>query len=234
MEIASHYTGIKSVVVANGVDTDRFRPDSEVRNRLREDESLNERDIVSLFVGGDWDRKGLELALDATALGRTRGCRLWLWVVGAGDSRRFMRLAARAGIAEWVRFFGPRSDVECFYQAADIFLLPTKYETFSMACYEAAASGLPIISTRVNGVSELIGAGEAGIIVDRDAVVICDALSRLARDSETRYSLGVNARLRAGAYRWQESAATVFLLYEALSEPHEGIVRVSKADSARP
>ena len=96
---------------------------------------------MCLFVGGDWDRKGLGVAIEAVSLVRQR-TPIRLWVVGRGESGRFEQLAERLGVGDHVRFFGPRADTERFYQAADIFVLPTEYETFSLVAYEAAASSL--------------------------------------------------------------------------------------------
>ena len=100
-------------------------------------------DLVCLFVGGDWDRKGVAIAI--AALADVPG-KVKLWVVGRGDTERFRHLASTLGVADSVTFFGPRHDTERFYQGADVFVLPTEYETFSLAAYEAAASGLPVVA----------------------------------------------------------------------------------------
>ena len=84
-------------------------------------------------------------------------------MLGAGnDGHR--ALAEGLGVADRVRFLGYRVDVERVYQAADIFVLPTAYETFCRAAHEAAACGLPVVAPPVPGIRELIGEDEAGIL----------------------------------------------------------------------
>ena len=139
-ELEQHYPGVPIAITPNGVDLERFRPDATVRSDLRGAEHVGD-DPVCLFVGGDWDRKGLGVAIEAVSLVRQR-TPIRLWVVGRGESGRFEQLAERLGVGDHVRFFGPRADAERFYQAADIFVLPTEYEAAPLVAYEAAASQL--------------------------------------------------------------------------------------------
>jgi glycosyltransferase involved in cell wall biosynthesis len=139
-----------------------------------------------------------------------------LWVVGRGDDARFGRLAERLGIRDAIRFLGQRADVESLYEGADIFVLPTLYETFCIAAYEAAASGLPIVSTRVSGVVDLVGEDVAGILVERTAESVGEALGRLTFDAELRAGLGREGRQRAASYRWQDSVDATLGVYHRL------------------
>jgi glycosyltransferase involved in cell wall biosynthesis len=70
-------------------------------------------------------------------------------------------------------------------------------ETFCRAAYEAAACGLPVVATPVDGVTELIGDSEAGQLVERDAASVGRALVRLAADRELRARLGNEGRRRS-------------------------------------
>ncbi len=83
-------------------------------------------------------------------------------MIGAGDEDRFRAIARRSGLAGRVEFIGAQLDPAPYYAAADAFVLPTAYETFSLASYEAAAAGLPLLVTRVNGVEDLLVDGETG------------------------------------------------------------------------
>jgi UDP-glucose:(heptosyl)LPS alpha-1,3-glucosyltransferase len=203
----------------NGVDLRRFTPDARARDRLRHEVGHALGATVALFVGGDWDHKGLGVAIAGVAAARRRGAQLQLWVVGSGPARRFHRLARQAGVADQVRFFGPRADVGRFYQAADLFVLPTAYETFSLAAHEAAACGLPVVATRVSGIEELVGDTEAGILVPRTPEAVGAALARLGNDDALRSALGAEGRRRTTALTWARSAAAVADLYRTLSCP---------------
>jgi UDP-glucose:(heptosyl)LPS alpha-1,3-glucosyltransferase len=212
-ELRRHYPEIDVTITPNGVDVDRYRPDADVRAAVRAEHGVRDDEVVALFVGGDWERKGLGVAVDALA--RTTEP-VQLWVVGSGPRARFERRAAELGVD--VRFFGARPDTERFFQAADVFVLPTLYETFSLVAYEAAACALPVVAPRVHGVDELVGADEAGLLVKRDPISVAAALSLLARDPDLRRRLGREGRRRAAAYGWDCSADSVLTLYDELME----------------
>ena len=198
---ARHYRGVPVAVVPNGVDLERFRPDPDARAEMRRRKS--EGDTVAVFVGGDWDRKGLGVALRAIALLRDGGRSVGLWVVGEGDRDRFRNEAERLGIADRVSFFGPRPDVERWLQAADLLVLPTLYETFSLVAHEAAACGLPVVATRVHGIDELAGDEEAGLLVARDPSAVAAAVARLADAPELRRRMGDEGRRRVAGLTWE-------------------------------
>jgi glycosyltransferase involved in cell wall biosynthesis len=215
-EVLRHYPGVPVAVTPNGVDTVRFSPAPAVRNVVRRAEGIGDAEFIAIFVGGDWDRKGLAIAIAGLAVAhRVTGRRLLLWIVGSGDERRFRAMAETAGVSENVRFFGARTDTERLYQSADVFVLPTLYETFSLAAYEAAACGLPIVATRVSGVEELIGNDDAGFIVERTPEAIGGALDRLATEPELRGRLGTAGRRRAESFTWHRSTSAVLELYRA-------------------
>jgi UDP-glucose:(heptosyl)LPS alpha-1,3-glucosyltransferase len=142
-------------VVPNGVPLAEFRPDPEVRQLRRKILRLSDDDIAVLFVGSGWERKGVRVAVEAV---KSLGKNIRLLVAGRGRS------SIASGRA--VQRLGAVHDLSAVYAAADIFLLPTLYDPFSNACLEALAAGLPVITTRDNGFSEIIEDGVHGSIVD--------------------------------------------------------------------
>lgn len=215
-EVERFFPGVPASVVPNGVDLERFRPDRAAGRRIRVRNGVADEEVVVLFGGGDWERKGLALAIRAVANARSPRIRLVLWVVGTGDECRFRRLAEASGIGPLVRFFGHRSDIEDFYQGADIFVLPTLYETFSMASYEAAASGLPIVATSVSGIVDLVVSGETGYLVEASSSSIAVALRELGSDGRLRRTMGLEGRRRAERYSWENSTSDTAALYRSL------------------
>ena len=216
-EAARHFPTIPSAITPNGVDVERFRPDPAARAAVRSELGTADDALVAIFVGGDWDRKGLGEAITGAAAARAAtDTQLELWVVGDGDAQRFGRLATEAGIESSVRFLGRQSTTERYYAAADIFVLPTLYETFSLVAYEAAATGLPIVATPVSGIDELLAGDGAGIAVERNADQVADALIRLAGDPELRERYGAEGRHRAAAFDWSRSVEAVRELYRRL------------------
>jgi glycosyltransferase involved in cell wall biosynthesis len=215
-ELRRFYPTVPTHLTPNGVDLERFRPDDAVRADVRLRAAVHDDEIVALFVGGDWVRKGLRAAIDGVAAARRNGAAVRLWVVGRGDAKAELDHAHRLGIGENVTFFPPEGTVERFFQAADVFVLPTAYETFSLVAYEAAACGLPIVATMVSGIEDLIGDGACGIPVVAEADAIAGALCRLAADGELRASMGTAGRERAAGYDWGASARSVLSAYERL------------------
>jgi UDP-glucose:(heptosyl)LPS alpha-1,3-glucosyltransferase len=167
-------------VVYNGVPFAAFRRDEQSRTKTRETLGLKSEDVAVLFAGSGWERKGLRFAIDAL---ETMGKEMRLLVAGRGDTRKFK--SAR------VQFLGVVQEMPALYGAADIFLLPTIYDPFSNACLEALAAGLPVITTRSNGFSEIIETGVHGTVIDdpQKLDAISEALlfwSDFARREEAR------------------------------------------------
>ena len=151
-----NYPAAQIDVVPNGVPLDKFRFDPALREKSRDDLELEPDEIALLFVGSGWERKGLLFAIEAIALCKNR--KMHLLVAGRGNRRRYR--------AKRVQFLGELEDLSPIYAAADIFILPTIYDPFSNACLEAFACGLPVITTRANGFSEIIQDGVHGSIID--------------------------------------------------------------------
>jgi glycosyltransferase involved in cell wall biosynthesis len=212
-DLQQHYPGVRIEITPNGVDSDRFRPDSVVRRGLRQEEGVDPDQYVALFVGGNWDHKGLPIVIESIAKGRAMGSPIdELWVVGSGDAERLRSFAARQNVADAVKFFGPRADVERFYKAADLFVLPSLYEAFSLVLLEAAASGLPIITTAVHGVDEL-NTGRGVLVVDRTAEAVAKAISDLRADPKRINRLSQAGRAQALSYTWASSVESILRIY---------------------
>jgi glycosyltransferase involved in cell wall biosynthesis len=194
------------IEIPNGVDTTRFAPPEEGRPPERPD------GIEAVFVGGDWERKGLRQAIEAIAL--APGTRLT--VVGLGDESSYRALATERGIADRVTFAGPTDDTAPFYKSADVFLLPTAYETFSLVTYEAAASGLPLLVTPVSGVEDLLVDDRNGWFIDRDPEQIAARLRALVADPSLRAQLGTNAREDSQRFSWSRVVDEYADLYARL------------------
>ncbi|MGD8561001.1 MAG: glycosyltransferase family 4 protein [Desulfarculaceae bacterium] len=161
------YTGVdpaKIRVVYNGVDEKRLAParDPGLRRQYRQDMDLPSDRPVFLFLGSGFERKGLKFAIQALA----HVDDALLLVAGKGKTGAYERLAQRCGNAQRVRFLGLRSDVAGLLAAADVFILPTIYDPFSMACVEALFAGLPVVTTKAAGAAELIDNGVNGMAVD--------------------------------------------------------------------
>jgi UDP-glucose:(heptosyl)LPS alpha-1,3-glucosyltransferase len=188
-------------VIPNGTDPAHFRPDEQRRQTFRKEVGVAEDEPLALFVGGDWDRKGLSIVIEALAVAPQ-----WrLVVVGSGDPAPVRALAAQSGVVPRVVFVGPLTDTAPAFSAADAFVLPTAYEGFPLVSIEAAASGLPLILTAAANADQVLVNGATGFVVERSASAVAAALHRL-EDREERSRMGRAAQERANLLSWPRIA----------------------------
>ncbi len=201
--------------IHNGVDTAEFAPgtSAESGRALRAELGISEGALVAAFVGGDWEHKGLRHAIEALALAP----RWHLAVAGRGQPRAYEQLAAELGVAGRISWLGVRAEVRPVYAMADAFVLPSSYETFSLVTFEAAAMGLPVVASDVNGVRELITSGESGYLLAPSGEAIAERLRELGEDPELRARLGAAARESALKFRWEAMVAAHHQLFEQLA-----------------
>lgn len=152
-------------VVYNGLPAGACQlPTDEDRAWSRASLELTADDYAVLFAGSGWGRKGLREAI--AAVGQLpASARAKLLVAGRGNAGDALRGQTAQATAR-VRFLGPAASMRPLYAAADVFALPTYYDPFSNACLEALAAGLPVITTRSNGFSEVIRPGIDGTILE--------------------------------------------------------------------
>jgi UDP-glucose:(heptosyl)LPS alpha-1,3-glucosyltransferase len=211
------YPADKIDVVRNGVPLEKFQFDPELREKSRAELNLKQDQIVLLFAGSGWERKGLLFAIEAMALCKDRKMRLL--VAGRGDARPYKTTRLRFWRNEPVQFLGEVADLVPVYAAADIFILPTIYDPFSNACLEALACGLPVITTRSNGFSEIIQDGVHGSIIEDpgNLIGLRDAL---------RFWLDPSPRDAARATNIQR--ASQFDISKNVAQTLEILTRISK------
>lgn len=177
--IRRHYTDVRLMKLFNGVDLRRFSPlppTGAIRSQLPPGE------VVGLFIGKDFKRKGLFEAVQAVGqLGRNPPA---LAVVGKTDWRGYG--IASPAFARIVAI-GATADPRPFYADADFFVLPTRHDPCSLVVLEALAMGLPVISTVFNGATEIMTDGVHGFILSDpgDINALADAMRKML-DPETR------------------------------------------------
>jgi UDP-glucose:(heptosyl)LPS alpha-1,3-glucosyltransferase len=189
-------------VVRSAIDPLRFSADDRLRRRQDERDrwGVTPEDTVGLFVAMNYRLKGLAPLLRAVALvPRDRPFRVA--IVGHPKVGRYRRLAARLGISDRVVFLGHRSDPKDAYFAADFLVHPTFYDPCSLVALEALACGLPVITTRYNGASELLSPPTDGVVIDEphDAPALAAAMATM-RDHGYR-AAAVQAARQTGN-RW--------------------------------
>ena len=191
------------VMLMNGIDLSKFDPAMGAKSRtaIREEWKVEPEHRLGLLVGHNWKLKGVQDAIDALYLLKQHGeSRVVLMVVGRDDARSYRKMADKMGVGDRVIFVGSVGDPRPLYGAADFLLLPTRRDTCSLVVLEALAMGLPVITTRQNGASEVIEAGRQGIVLDRgDTGALADAMGTMAdgvrRREMSREALAMRGRL---------------------------------------
>lgn len=218
-ELVRHYALSPSrlTVVHNGVDPALFRRERYpgAGARLRTSLGLPRESSVALLVG-TYARKGLETAIAAAARASER---LHVVVAGTGDEALARRWAAAAGLGGRLHLLGARSDAPELFAAADLFILPTRYEPFGMVIVEAMATELPVVVSACAGAAELIRHGENGFIVEApdDAAAFAAVLRQLLADPERRRAVGAAARRAALTVAWPEIARRTEAVYQRVA-----------------
>lgn len=209
----------KVTVIGNGVDTVKFSPvdRSAARRRL----GIAENEEVLLSVGGLIPRKGFHRVIPLIPRLRTRHPNLRYLIVGGGMTQANLQadletLARYHGVSDAVVFCGPKRPEELsdYYSAADVFALATEHEGWANVFLEAMACGLPVISTRVGGNSEVVAEPLTGELVDWwDADAFADALDRALSCSWDRAAIIDYAR----ANSWDDRVRRLLVEFHRLS-----------------
>jgi glycosyltransferase involved in cell wall biosynthesis len=195
-------------VVPNAADLEVFKPlDARKRQEWRDANGFRREDFICVFSGGEWARKGLDDAIKALSL--VKDHRVFLFVAGDDpDRKRFHQLVDSLALQERIVFGGFRNDIATVLGASDLFLFPSHYEAFSLATIEAAACGLPLVATRINGTEDFIQSGETGVFVRHDPKEIADAVASFSDCPEMVARMGANAcELVRSRYTWDRVAA---------------------------
>jgi UDP-glucose:(heptosyl)LPS alpha-1,3-glucosyltransferase len=189
-------------VVRSAIDPLRFAAEDRPKRRQAERDRWDVRpeDTVGLFVAMNYRLKGLAPLIRAAAL-VPREKALRLAVVGHPRFGNYERLARRLGVADRFRFLGHRSDPKDAYFAADFLVHPTFYDPCSLVALEALACGLPVVTTRYNGASELLSPPADGIVVNdpHDAPTLAAALAVM---TDHGYRSAASQAARQTGNRW--------------------------------
>jgi len=203
-------------VIPNGVELDRFHPskNSEGQNLV----SAEKETFRLLTVGRLSVTKRAELLIAAVKILRDQGYDIRFTLVGGGpDEQQLRKSSIEAGFSDIIEITG-RIEAEKMpqmYRQHDIFISASMQEGMSNAMLEAMASGLPIITTRCEGVEELIK--DNGFVVESsEAESIAQAIKELLENQEAYERMSIAARRRAEKFSWNSTANQYRRLYEKL------------------
>jgi len=184
----------KIVVIQNGISPASFLSKDRARAFLAK--KLQIPNIAARIIVGTiaelHTNKGIESAVEAARLMKSRQQLFSYIVIGDGDERAALTHAVQTkNLVGVVHFTGFMEDAATLLPAFDIFLLPSRTESFGLVLLEAGLAQLPVVASNVGGIPEIIEHGKTGLLVKPgDHTQIADALTKLIEDGQKRNRLG--------------------------------------------
>jgi glycosyltransferase involved in cell wall biosynthesis len=179
----------KITTIAPGVDLTRWRNPSMSRAEMSR--ALHRPRL--LFVGGDFARKGGELLLESFTHAFAERCDLWIVTQDP--------VPERPGVRVWRNISPGSEELPRLYAEADAFIFPTLADCAPLVIPEAMAAALPVVSTSVGAIPEMVRDGETGLVIPPgDGEALRGAIERLIEDPSLRLCLGEAGRREVEAH----------------------------------
>ena len=193
----------KIEVVYTGINPRKLNPSfKEKKIQLKEQMELPKDTLMLLFIGNEFERKGLQYLIEAFA---SLPSQLPITLLVAGKDkheRKYRRLAQTKGCSKSIYFLGYQDDVGRLYAVADLFVFPSLFDPFSNVVLESLCSGTPVITGPQVGASELIDHGNNGFVVpDYKTETLADAILKFYYSGK-KESMAENAHHAAAVYHW--------------------------------
>ena len=208
-------------IVSPGVDLEKFKSKNkfESRNKL----GLSQTSKILLSVGRIEPIKGYDVLINALSfLNISDDFDVRLLIIG-GDSKsqneldRLNSLKLKHGLSNQVNFLGAidHDELPIYFSAADVFVMPSAYETFGIAALEASACNLPVIAPQIGGLKSVVKHGQTGFLsVNKSPESLTHYLEILLKNKPLRELFGVNSRLHAMNYSWGKSSKDLISVFE--------------------
>jgi D-inositol-3-phosphate glycosyltransferase len=230
--LVEHYGARREsvVVIPPGADLSTFRP----LDRTAARRELGLEGEALLFVGRIDPVKGLDTLLEALELLGHRD-RLRLLVVGGSppgaparqidaDERALRELARQLGVDDRVDWLGPveQERLPLYYSAADVVVVPSRYESFGLVALEALACGAAVVASRVGGLPTIVRDGENGLLVPwRTPAAFAERIEQILEEPDLAVRLREAAPRSMARFSWAATAGRVIELYRELSARRE-------------
>ena len=206
-----------------GVDLAKFRPldQKEVRKRL----GLNGEKVL-LYVGRVEPLKGLDLLVETAVQMEAGEHNVRMMVVGGGgpgepETDRVRRLAEERQVDGLIDFVGrvDHDELPLYYNAADVCVVPSYYESFGLVALESMACGTPVVASRVGGLPTIVHHGHTGYLKSwRCPEAFANSVEMIISSSGLQESMGAAARRRAELMGWSNVASMISDEYRALAD----------------
>ncbi len=203
-------------VIHNGVDVERFTPATRetLRAPARRELGIGE-EVLFLMLAHNLLLKNAEALLRAAAKLKGAGKAIRVLIAGGKKPERFQQLAEQLRVSDAVSFLG-LVDPLPLYAAADVFVHPTWYDPCSLVTLEAAACGLPVITSKFNGAAELMTKEDGYVLADPADIDALAVRMEELLDPARREKMGAAGRAMAKAHTFEEQTTHFLALYEEI------------------
>jgi teichuronic acid biosynthesis glycosyltransferase TuaC len=206
-------------VIYSGVDLNRFKPLSKVRGKMRKKLGISKDACVALTVRRLVYKNGIDTLLKSAEIAIKKNPKLVFVVAGKGpDFEEVEERIGQSGMKRNVKLAGFVSDGELpfYYNFADFFVLPSKSgEGLPLVALEAMACGLPVISTNVGGISEVISEDYGKLVPPNSHNSLAEAILEFSREDLKALSKDLR-KMMEQRYSWDKNVEKLEQIYEEL------------------
>jgi len=216
----------KIIVVPNGVDVKRFNPRRFDKWAARKKYGISSQKVILLIGRLDQqgiEQKGIAYYLKAASIVIQKFKDVKFVIAGGGGNEQIdyiKHLARKLGILDHIKFIVrfPREKTPLIHSMADIFVMPSLFESFGISLIEAMAMERPVISTKIRGVKDVVKANETGLLVPpMNATMLAEEILHLLHDEKLATKLGKNGRRYVkNRFEWKKIAKKVVHIYETV------------------
>ena len=210
---------IRTKVLRNGVDVDRFKPSSTARDSVRKKLGIDPEAIVIVTVRRLVYKNGIDTLIESARIALKQNPRLVFLAVGTGPDRDDVQAKIQQlGISGEFKLAGFVSDADlpAYYNAADVFVLPSKSgEGLPLVSLEAMSTGLPVIATNVGGIREVMTESCGKLIPADEPEQMADAIIEFSKMGLSEVKSVVRS-VAERAFSWEENVKRLIETYEEL------------------
>lgn len=214
------YLNNKLMVIEPGIDNKLLSVDLEDKGEdLRHQLGLSSKDFLILFVGNNFELKGLPVLIQIIACLARQDIHVHLLIIGRGNAERFKRLGYKLGILHRLHFLGPiSSGLSKYFSASDMLALLSACETYGMVVLEAMAYSKPVFITDSMGISKTVSRTKCGLVLPQalEIDLATEKLRDMILNEDLRRDMAIRGRAEARSRIWEKVFAQLDEVYTAI------------------
>ena len=219
--LQERYKTSPEVIINHGIDIKSFKFDESKREVIRKTLGISKSNFLILFVGVLYEHKNVITLVNAIPpiLKNNNGVRLL--IIGRGEqSTNIKNRISELKIEKSIIMKNYVEDINAYYSAADLFVLPSTNEGFGFVLLEAMASGLPIVASNCSSCPEVVG--DAGLLFDpKSSEDLANKIMELINNKDLYEELKQKGSVRVKQFTWEKAAKQYYDIYKKVSEDRD-------------